>query len=80
MTEQANLERELQTYALQRASLSCEEGRFVVISGETVQGIYDTYKDALSAGYANFKLTPFLVKQINAVEVVANFSRRLKVA
>ena len=33
-----------------------------------VPGIFDTYSDALSEGNQRFKLDPFLVKQIQAIE------------
>lgn len=80
MSEIHTLEKELATYASRRAEFANEEGRYVVIAGEQVIGIYDTYQDALSSGYKSVKLEPFLVKQISSIEGVANFSRHLKVA
>jgi hypothetical protein len=39
-----------------------------LIHGGEVVGTFDTYADALTEGYKLFKLEPFLVKQIQAVE------------
>jgi hypothetical protein len=64
------LERELETYHDVLPSLAEEEGKFVVIQGEHVAGTWQTYEDALKAGYDQFGLTPFMVKQILTVEPV----------
>lgn len=53
-----------------------QQGRFALIKGAEVAGTFDSYEDALTAGYQRFKLTPFLVKQIVAAERVT-FSREL---
>ena len=38
------------------------EGKFALIQGDTVAGIWDTYEDAIKEGYQQFGLTkPFLV-------------------
>jgi hypothetical protein len=50
------------------SSLLPEEGKFVLIRGNEVAGTFDTYADALSEGYKLFKLKPFMVKQIEAIE------------
>jgi hypothetical protein len=71
-------DKELETYDLQKESLlSAHEGQFVLIQGDKVAGIWDTYKDALEAGYREFGLTPFLVKQIRGVERVQFFTRSI---
>jgi hypothetical protein len=64
------LERELATYHASLESLLEHEGKFVVIQGEMIAGTWQTYEDALKAGYDQFGLTPFMVKQILAVEPV----------
>lgn len=46
------------------------EGRYVLIGNGAVESIWDTYEDALQAGYQKFGLRPFLVKQIEAFERV----------
>lgn len=40
------------------------------IKGQEVAGTFDSYQDALTAGYQRFKLDGFLVKQIIAAERV----------
>ena len=64
------LEKELQTYRDSLPSLLSEEGKFALIHDSKVIGTFDTYADALNEGYKLFKLEPFLVKQIQAVEQV----------
>ena len=64
------LERELATYNARLHEFLENEGMFVVIQGENVAGTWQTYEDALKAGYERFGLTPFMVKQILAVEPV----------
>lgn len=70
------LEKELATYKLKLPELKAEEGKFVLIHGEQVKGTYSTYEDAVKEGYETFGLeTPFLVKQIQAIEQVHFISR-----
>lgn len=64
------LEKELQTYREKLPSLLSQEGKFALIHEDEVAGTFDTYTDALTEGYKLFKLEPFLVKQIQAVEQV----------
>jgi hypothetical protein len=64
----ATLEKELETYRQKLPAMLLEEGKFALIHGNQVVGTFDTYADALSEGYKLFKLDPFLVKQIQAVE------------
>jgi hypothetical protein len=69
---------ELATYERHKDKLvAADEGRFVLIHGEEIAGVWDTYKDALEAGYKQFGLDPFLVKQICGVERVQFFTRGL---
>jgi hypothetical protein len=62
------LEKELETYREKLPGLLLEEGRFALIHGNEVAGTFDTYADALNEGYKLFKLEPFLVKEIQAIE------------
>jgi len=71
------LEKELETFKRELPNLLAEEGKFVVISGDHVAGIYASYEDALKVGYEKCGLKPFLVKKIQAVEQVQYFSRDL---
>jgi hypothetical protein len=72
------LEKELETFEKLKAQLlSDQDGKFAVISGECLLGVYSTYDDALKIGYEKCQLKPFLVKRIVAVEPVNLFSRPL---
>jgi len=78
MSDNHVLEQELKTYDQNRSRLLVEsEGRFVVISGEQILGTWDTYEDALQAGYNQCGLNPFLVKRIERVEEALIFTRDL---
>jgi hypothetical protein len=63
------LEKELATYERRLPELLANEGKFVVIHGEDVAGTWHTYEDALAAGYQKFGLEPFLIQQIESVEI-----------
>ena len=68
------LARELATFESNRAKLLGEgAGRFVLIKGDDVIGLFDTQADALSAGFAQFGNAPFFVRQITAADVPLNF-------
>lgn len=70
------LEKELETYQrLLTAELSGQDGRFALIAGSDLLGVYDSYNDALTVGYERCGLAPFLVKKIAAVETIAYFTR-----
>lgn len=69
------LEKELETYRTKLPELKEHEGKFVLIHGDTVVDFFAAYEDALKAGYQQFKLEPFLVKQVNAVETVQHVTR-----
>ncbi len=70
------LEKELETYKRELPALvAASRGKFVLIHDSQVAGVFDTYADAIRVGYEKFGLTPFLVKQINAMETVQHFTR-----
>jgi hypothetical protein len=71
----AALEKEMITYGKKLPSLIAQQGKFVLIQGDDVVGVYDSYEDALKFGYERFKLDPFLVKQIAPAERVSFFTR-----
>lgn len=58
------LERELQTYERELPNLRAHEGRYALIHGDNVVGIFDTFTDALTAGYDRFGLEPFMAQPI----------------
>jgi hypothetical protein len=72
------LERELETYGRELPNLLDRQGKYVVIQGEMVIGVYDTFDEALRTGYTLFKLEPFLVKQIQAQDKPVYFTRDFK--
>jgi len=69
------LRQELETYKKILPTLSDKEGQFALIFGEELVGVYESYADALKAGYDRAGLRPFLVKRISTTEVVAYFTR-----
>ena len=69
------LEREAETYKRLLPTLQAEEGRFALIHRDDLVGVFGTYEDALAEGYRQFKLEPFLVRQIRAVEQVHLITR-----
>lgn len=69
------LEKEIETYKAKLSHLLTDEGKFVLIQGEEVIGIFGTYEDALKEGYDKFDLSPFLVRKIQAVEQVQYITR-----
>lgn len=71
------LERELKTYNDHVASWTEHNGKYVLIHGDDVVDFFAAYEDAIKAGYQRFKLEPFLVKQINAVETIQHITRHV---
>jgi hypothetical protein len=69
------LEAELAVYKHRLHEWTEHEGKFVLIHGDQVVGFYSSYEDAIQIGYEKFKLEPFLVKQIQTVEVVQCITR-----
>lgn len=70
------LETELSTYKRELPTLLVNgAGKFVLIHGDKVAGVFDTYQDAIKEGYEKFKLEPFLVKQVNAFEQIHFMTR-----
>lgn len=69
------LEVELATYKSKLDELKQHEGKFVLIHGQDVAGVFDTYEDAIKDGYEKFALTPFLVKRIQSFETAQLASR-----
>ena len=71
------LENEVETYRTKLQQLLPQEGKYVLIHGDQVAGVWDTYEAALQAGYDRFGLNPFLVKCIEGIETVLHFSREI---
>lgn len=75
-TPTPSLEKEIETFnRLLRSTLLKDEGKYALIMGDTLIGVYGTYEDALGIGYEKAKLAPFLVKKISGAESISYFSR-----
>jgi hypothetical protein len=74
----STLHEEIDTYIRHLPELLRNQGKFVLIKGTEVAGTFDSYQDALTAGYQRFKLASFLVKQIVAVERIGILPRMLR--
>lgn len=69
------LETELAYYQRRRDELVAREsGRFALIKGEQLIGVYDTLEEALTAGYSRFGLEPFLAKLISQTDETINLT------
>jgi hypothetical protein len=64
------LEKEIIAYKNNLKTLLQNAGKYAVFSGDEMIGVYETYDEALKAGYEKAKLTPFLVKKITGTELV----------
>jgi hypothetical protein len=65
-TEIATFQRELP-----RLLSAGEQRRWALVHGDEVAGIWDTFADAVEAGYDRFGLDPFLVQQVASEEHAA---------
>lgn len=72
------LEQELATFEAMRAELAPHEGKYALISGSELLGVFDSQGDALDAGYKAKGLDPFLVKKISLVESILYFTRDIR--
>lgn len=59
------LEKELATFDRLRESLLGSEGKWAVVHGDRLPGIFDEYLPALQAGYHVCGMEDFLVKMIH---------------
>ena len=59
------------------ALLGAHEGKFVLIHGDEVLGVFDSNMDAITRGYRELGNVPFLVKHIVKVEAPLNFVSNL---
>lgn len=71
----SELMRELETYEKMLPELSTNTGKFALIHGDDLVGIYDTYGDALTVGYDKFDLEPFMVRKISIIPDVRCLER-----
>ena len=71
------LAKEIETYKNKLPEISGDAGKFVLISDDSIIGMYDSYQDALKAGYDKIGLKPFLVRRISSVETFSFFTREI---
>jgi hypothetical protein len=73
------LEREWETFLKEMPRLLQEghRGKYVLIQGETVHGVWATLDEALAAGYERFGVEAFLAQEINDNPEPRYFSRNL---
>ncbi len=70
------LEKEMATFRAKLEELKAKhEGKFVLIHGDDLVDVFSSYDDAIKAGYAKFRLDPFLVKQVHAMEQIQFITR-----
>lgn len=69
-------EEELKTYEAHKDELVAKgDGKYVLIQGSELAGIWETYEDALQAGYGRYGLKPFFVRKIEGIEGIHTFTR-----
>lgn len=71
------LDTEIATYNAHLPELRKSIGKFALIKGDAIAGLFDTYGDAMKQGYDSFGLEPFLVKRIMPDEQVLFISRSI---
>ena len=63
------LAQELETYYTHKAELLTEaEGKYVLIKGEQIVGIYETNEEAFAEGLRRFRMTGYLARKIHQGE------------
>jgi hypothetical protein len=71
------LEQEVSVYHANLPDLLVSEGKYVLIAGAEIGGVFESYEAALEGGYEKYGLEPFLVKKISRAEPIYYFSRDL---
>jgi hypothetical protein len=72
------LETEIKTYFEKRSAyLNDAKGKYILIKGEDVIGVFDSYLDALKTGYEKYGNVAFLVKQILEIEPELKFTANI---
>lgn len=70
------LEKELATYQAKLPTLLGQQGKFVLIHGDEIDGVYDSYSEAMTAGYKKLGIDKqFFVKKISPIDQVLYFTR-----
>ena len=74
------LQHELEVYKKALPSLLADEGKFALVFGDEIIGVYESYADAIQSGYKTAGIKPFLVKKIMSDEALSYFSRDINFA
>ena len=61
-------EKELATYRAALPNWADQEGRWALILGEEIAGVFDDFADAIDHGYEKYGLAHFMVKEIHQIE------------
>ena len=73
------LQEELATFEAERARLlETSRGKFALVKGGAVLGVFDDRFEAIRSGYGKLGNVAFLVKQILDEDVVATFATAFK--
>ena len=66
----SRIAQEWETYRREVSRLLAEgdEGRFVLIKGDQIIGLFDTCEEARAAGAGRFLLQPYLIQQVRSRE------------
>ena len=76
--EKTSLFKEAETYEKNKENLLRDyTGKYVLIKGDKIIGVYDTRNDAIKVGIDKFGNTPFLVKKILEIDEVVNFTSNM---
>ena len=73
------LERELETFRRLLPHFLHQQGKYMLVQGEQVAGVFGSWEEASKAGHARFGLASFLIKKIEETEtpVVTFFGRAM---
>lgn len=76
-----NLTTELKTYQAKLPTLLGQQGKFVLIHDDVIDGIYESYSEAMTAGYKLLGIEKqFFVKKISPIDQVLYFTRDFSAA
>jgi len=71
----SELDAELRFFEAHRTELVARaEGKYALVKGNELAGIFESQTEAIRAGYEKFGNQPFLVKQISVVDIPLNFT------
>lgn len=72
------LSRELKAYEANFGSLlAAHEGKYVLLHGDDLLGVFDNQIDAINRGYKELGNVPFLAKNISRLEAPLSFVSNL---